>query len=820
MGERARGSRHAHHPVLVLLLVLGAAILSVVTTATAAPRAGTLDRTFGDHGKVLPELPGTFLGTEFTAMARQPDGGLILGANRQNRRGETEGAIERRGPRGNLDPSFGRGGIVAADSAHGLLVGGDGGILFATLTGNSCRAGSELRRLTPGGGPDPHFGVGGTTAEVPIDVEELAFAPDGGILLAGHGLEGPCGHDLTPHGELALARLRPDGSLDPTFGRGGIVLAGRDLGRSDTAPVAVAIEPGGRILLAARDSLYAFTPAGSLDQTFGAGGIITPAGAIGAILAAPGGGVFVASSSTASCCEEPGDYVLARYGTDGALAPDFGSAGVSRVDFGVVDEPTALALTPDGGVVLAGRSTNFPRLAGARWFVPVLARFLPTGALDPSFGEGGRTGVSAPVGPARAPTQSSEIAALSVASDGRVLAAGGSGPGGDAFIVGLDAGGSADPDFGRIGSVQEILKTPSSAEAAGLAIEPNGHILVTASSNTGVRSARPILFNFDRRGRPDREVGGRGFIPTSAEGPIVAAGPDELFALGSDEQHGYVTRFGNRGRLDRAYGKEGHAALPTRFNPRSLLARPDGSVLVLGSVRGRKLGMAAYRLGPRGRPDPTFGHRGLAVVAFGDRVNAEARGALVGPGGRIVLFGSQRATAAVARLLPSGRLDRGFGHRGRLTDFLGHGTRALLAAPAPGGGIVLACLREPASGSGGTRLVRLGPDGALASGFGGGGIVQAPGTAPPLALFSGPRRIVLLTARPGRSTGGVLLRGFAPDGRIDRHYGVRGSVTAAVGQRRPFVPVAAARDPRGRIVVAGTAGAEEFERGIELLRFR
>src|SRR4051812_35904218 len=99
MGRRAgETERRAHSRAILSVLSVLTLLLAVLAGhAQGAPRPGSLDPSFGDNGKVLPELASTFLQTEFTGLARLPDGSLILSANRENRRAEIEGAIERRG---------------------------------------------------------------------------------------------------------------------------------------------------------------------------------------------------------------------------------------------------------------------------------------------------------------------------------------------------------------------------------------------------------------------------------------------------------------------------------------------------------------------------------------------------------------------------------------------------------------------------------------------------------------------------------------------------------------------------------------------------
>lgn len=802
------------------LLLLGVLVLALPGPAAAGRvRPGTLDRGFGKGGLVFSDLNDSYAGSRFTALVRQPDGSLIIEGTRENGTAAgTEGVIERRGPQGHLDKGFGRDGEAVVPSAQGLALQGDGSILFGEGgPPGKCRGEDIVRRLSPSGQEDQGFGTKGCGAPVPFAISRIAVEADGRIVVAGVANYGPVGHDLSPKQELALARLLPDGSLDPSFGRGGIVLSHTDDGLEVARVSGLALTDGGGIAISGDLSLLRFTASGALDTGFGTAGKVEVGGAIGALLATPGGALLLASHSGDSCCPASGAFVLTRFLPTGSLDPSFGTAGTTILQVGDDNIPAALAAGSGGSIVLAGASARPGSCATDECeYSPVLARFDSAGLLDMSYAEAGVARLGRP-----ARTESSQYAtvtALAVGPDGQAFAAGGMSGNGDAFVFAREADGQSSPSFGQIGSVVETQKVPSNTEAGGIAVEPSGEIVVSAESNSRVRKPRPLLLDFKPNGSPDRKIGFNGAIATAALGQIRIAGRGELFSVVEREDREYVLRFDNHGRLDGAYGKDGEAPLPAGFIAGSFLARPNGVVIVVGRVR-HPWGMGAYRLTARGHPDHGFGRRGLAVVGFGREVNAEARAALIEPDGRIVLAGWVKAAAAAARLLPNGRLDPSFGRRGRLTDLLGHGTKAAAIVRSQHGGLLLACAREAASIPGATVLLGLDDDGHRDSSFGRDGVVRPGGTAMPLALFSGKRRSVLVTARPGRNKGGVVLRAYRPGGAIDRRFGRRGKATAAVDQARVFSPVEATRQPDGRIIVAGTAGTEPSGNRVELLRF-
>src|SRR5207248_818976 len=115
-----------------------------------------------------------------------------------------------------------------------------------------------------------------------------------------------------------------------------------------------------------------------------------------------------------------GDFMLVRYTPAGELDPTFGVGGITTTNFGgeSYDEPYAIALQPDGRIVLGGSSNTgggIGRLFGADNLA--LARYLPTGLPDSTFGDGGKV-------VADAGSMVESIRALALDPQGRIVAAG------------------------------------------------------------------------------------------------------------------------------------------------------------------------------------------------------------------------------------------------------------------------------------------------------------------------------------------------------------------------------------------------------------
>jgi uncharacterized delta-60 repeat protein len=805
MRETRRGPRFV---LCVAALALLAAPALPAAAGAARPLQGKLDRSFGENGQMALPLGPTFANSHYEEMVRQPDGGIVLAGETEVQKGiynERSGFVQRRGPSGALDTSFG-GGMVQLPSANGLALQEDGRVLVGVEeSSGTCGTASTVRRLAADGSPDPGFGQGGTSATLPLGINELAVDSQGRIVVAGYtAVSGPCSHFSLPAYEWALARLLPDGALDPGFGEDGVV---RIPGGSK-ASAGLVVRSDDSIVVAGEGRLAAYTAAGSPELSFGGDGSVETAGVSGALLGLPEDKVALARSSAEACCDRPGHFVVSRYLTDGSLDPGFGSGGSVALTGRKVDVPTALAVGPEGSILLGGEaadSEDCPNIGCDA--VPFLARFTASGALDSSFGQAALDLPSR----ARYTVFSRYVAALAVSPQGQILAAGGSGEGGEATVSALRLDGAPDAGFGAAGRVADTRLLPSVSDAQDLAIGRGGAMLVSAWTDTGSHRSRSVLLG-----------GAEPPVEAEIDGELQSDGRGGFYSyLGSyrGRGRGYVTRFDARGQRDLNYGVEGKAAIPAHFKIDSLVVRRSGQALLVGRV-GDRFGMAAFLLTPHGRPERRFGDDGLALVGFGPKVKAEALSASFDRRGRVVLFGNYSRYAGMARLLPNGRPDRDFAYRGRQPYMPGLANEESAVVIAPNGGIVVAAAPERDLGPPPTSLIRFRPDGIRDRSFGHNGVVRVHAGAPMVGFFGG-RRLILVSGFGGFGEHGFAIRAFRSDGSPDRRFGHRGVVTALTGKGRFFRPAAAARQPDGRIVVAGTRGKiEEAGSTVELLRFR
>jgi uncharacterized delta-60 repeat protein len=405
---------------------------------------------------------------------------------------------------GGLDPSFGTAGTVLLDRPTStyptpvMLVAG-GKSLFLTSANNQV----VVSRLLPDGAPDPTFDGDGQaviTGTGSLSAYGLAVEPDGRIVVVGSMNLGAPGADamvwrLKADGGSGL----PNGALDQTFDTDGA--AELNFGTEDTAR-AVAIQPDGRIVVAGT----AFTSPG-------------PTQVVVWRLKADGGSGAV----------------------NGALDPSFDTDGAAGINDGTSDLVNAIALAPDGRIVLAGATELAVHGRDAAvWRVKADGGAgALNGALDPSFDTDGQADVES----------GGEEAASDVAlqPDGKIVLAGftdNAPHGGAAMVWRLNADGGSgatngalDPSFDGNGAA--TISGGGFARGAAVALQPDGKILLAGSGFTGTNPSAAILWRLNPDGGPGPADGaldptfGAGGAATAAAGS--GAGADAI-ALAADRR--------------------------------------------------------------------------------------------------------------------------------------------------------------------------------------------------------------------------------------------------------------------------------------------
>jgi uncharacterized delta-60 repeat protein len=319
-------------------------------------------------------------------------------------------------------------------------------------------------------------------------------------------------------------------------------------------PSSVVIQPDGKIVVAGgayplftflgNFKVARYNPNGSLDASFGDGGIVTtifPAGSYASDVALQSDGKIIAAGTVFVDIiigeSSDTDFALARYNSDGTPDPTFGNGGQVSTDFlGFEDDAFSVLIQPDGKIVAVG-SANDP----ATFYDFAAVRYLSNGTLDTTFGVAGK--VHTDFGDQN--FDRARSAALQ--SDGRIVAAG--------FAISQNGGvqnfavarytsnGILDTTFSGDGKTQ-IDFGNCCQSATKLLLQSDGKIITVGGSNGESGDDDFLLARLSPRGSLDNTFGVGGQVRTSfgdlnggangaalqSDGKIVAVGFQATFS--------------------------------------------------------------------------------------------------------------------------------------------------------------------------------------------------------------------------------------------------------------------------------------------------
>lgn len=348
--------------------------------------------------------------------------------------------------------------------------------------------------------------------------------PNGRIVVAGQG---------GLPSAFCVARLRSNGLLDTTFGSGGkrVVRFGGD----QEGAFGAALQPDGKIVLVGdsdfRVAVARLKPNGALDPTFSGDGRKTfswgPIGRATAVLVLPNGKLLVGGFSG----PETGNVQVARLNANGALDSTFGTGGIATADFGGDDFGLAMARQANGRILVAGLSR--PTEIGATTGGAVVARFRANGVLDPDFDGDGRLMFG-----------TGSVSAVLVQADRRIVVAGNANGSQTMTVTRLrpngspdttfDGDGTATIDFGSLADAgnDAVLQPDGKIVVAGYTQAVNSPAAVARLNADGSPDGA-----FGAAGKVQVNFGAAMFgqaVALQANGRIVVAGQrsgNEVFAL-------------------------------------------------------------------------------------------------------------------------------------------------------------------------------------------------------------------------------------------------------------------------------------------------
>ncbi|MGZ3184668.1 MAG: hypothetical protein ACXU8N_19715 [Telluria sp.] len=331
---------------------------------------------------MIPQTGGKMLALSFVAST--PDHGVY------------RGLLTRINADGSVDTTFGTNGSVyvgaPGETAAGMVQQADGKLLISLTVPPAATSDVRILRVNPDGSSDTSYGSNGSAVLSwgghSDNVAGMKLLGDGKVLVYGTTSDGT-------QTDLAVTRLNADGSVDSTYGNSGTRVVAASAG-NDSINGAAVLADGKLVLVGgvtgangADTGLVKLNADGSLDTSFGTGGVAQVEFAAGtdnatALLVQGDGKLLVGGTLAVSSTNvNDRDVMLARFNADGSLDTTFGTAGKTVLHLtDARDSVSQLIPTADGGVAALLRSANQS---------VVVAKFTAAGVLDASFGNGGMT---------------------------------------------------------------------------------------------------------------------------------------------------------------------------------------------------------------------------------------------------------------------------------------------------------------------------------------------------------------------------------------------------------------------------------------------
>jgi uncharacterized delta-60 repeat protein len=728
---------------------------------------------------------------------------------------------------GQLDPTFGRGGIVntvfnvwSYGGANSTAIQNDGKIIAV----GSSLGDFGIVRYNTDGSLDYTFGTNGivitATGSSNSIAQSVAIQSDGKIVAAGYGFNGS-------YNAFLLARFNLNGELDTTFGAHGFVST--QMGTTDSRISSIALQDDDMIVATgfcfnrsnADFATVRYSKDGALDLSFGfEGTVITPVRTSNdearSVAIQDDGRIVVAGSSNNGI--DKVDVALVRYQSNGSIDSTFGTNGIAITSDGnPTSRANAVTIQDDGKIVAAGSSSN--QTIGEF----ELVRYESDGTLDAAFGSNGI--VHTLVG------NIANAHSIAIQSTGEIIATGPTYNGNDYNFatVRYNKNGSLDNSFGINGTV--INEIPAGNNPVqSVAVQTDGKIIISGSSVNGINTDFTIM-RYNTDGSLDNTFSISGIAETPVgissnfalssvlqnDGKIIEVGYTKNPNIGSDYDFA-VCRFNEDGSPDNVFGDNGISVTREETYDeygRSVALQSDGKIIVAGnSLLGTLSQFALARYNSNGVLDKNFGKDGMVNTMIGNHYDDKITSVAIRNDDMIVTAGYSNNDGsfdmALARYKPNGDLDNTFGTDGKVITSLGAEDDIINSIALQNDGKIIAAGYTSIEDKLNIAVLRYDPDGSVDVSFGRNGIVTTPAgsydEAYSVAIQSDGRIVAAGSAKNGDNTDFVLVR-YKSSGDPDSTFGVNGIVITPIGSGDDQINSVAIQGD-GKILVGGTSSVD------------
>lgn len=555
---------------------------------------------------------------------------------------------------GQLDPSFGKNGIVKTDIGtlfnyhnygNHVLVQPDGSMYFISEAAGE----TIIMKKKADGSPDIPYGQNGMSVSASVGGFTGVIQTDGKIVIVGNCLNISYSSD----NDIALARFNVDGSLDNTFGKNGIQVI--DLGDFEGG-YKIALQTDGKIIVAGNQYttgggsnvgvIIRCNIDGSLDNTFSDDGV-QKTGAyynISALAIQNNGKIIVAANG-----------ILLRYNDNGTQDNSFNGNSQHII----TEYVNSIAIQKDDKVIICGGST----INGIDYGFTI-SRFNADGTPDITFSEDG-------IQTTNLGGSNDVSTSIAIQKDGKIVAGGftGDGKNNNFVIARYNTDGSADINFSGDG-IQITDLASSNDYCNSINIQNDGKILALGTAING-DNYYVAAVRYQTNGTIDNSFGlngtlvdyvkqGSTFFTSSAiqkDGKIIAAG----YSWNGVNYDFVLARYNLNGSLDNTFSTDGlqmtdFGATDDKAN--AIAIQTDGKILLAGVSNGN---FALSRYNVDGSADISFDGDGIQTTDFG--TNDFATSIVVQKDGKILTGGTM-----LARYNADGSIDVSFNENGRIAN--------------------------------------------------------------------------------------------------------------------------------------------------------